>query len=75
MPRKPRSNAERTLHRVQIAINDLHETSEFIEAAQAAEAKGANPATDVVHKALVCAAVVDYARPFALLRRRRGRRS
>jgi hypothetical protein len=66
MPRKPRTEAERTLHRVQIAIGDLHEASEFIEAAQAAKAKGADPATDVVHKALVCAAVIYYARPFSL---------
>lgn len=65
MPRKSPTPKARYLHRVLIAMIDLAEAEQFIRAAQEMEAKGANPDTDAVHKALVCAAVIYYARPFS----------
>ena len=50
MERKSRTYAERTPHRVQIAICDLHEASQFIEAAQALQAQGLDPAPEVTQK-------------------------
>jgi hypothetical protein len=51
-------------HRLRIAYGDLIEATQFIEAARAAEQTGADPKTDVTYRALVCAAVIHYARPF-----------
>jgi hypothetical protein len=57
-----RDEDEKELHRTRIAIGDLNEAIAFINAADALT--GVDPKTDVTHRALVCAAVIYYARPF-----------
>jgi hypothetical protein len=52
------------MHRARISANDMRQAVAFIEAAIAAEARGADSKSDVTHLALVVAAVIYYARPF-----------
>ncbi len=61
---KTRTDPERALHRVQIAIDDLGEAARFMREAQLLQAKGIDPEIDATHRALICAAVIYYARPF-----------
>jgi hypothetical protein len=42
----------------------MHQAVAFVDAALAAEARGADSKTDVTHRALVVAAVIYHARPF-----------
>lgn len=72
---------ERVMHRARISANDMGQAVAFIDAALAAETRGADSRSDVTHLALVVAAVIYYARPFGLTkavgigrdgRRRRG---
>lgn len=53
---------EREFQRTRIAVADLNEAIDFIEAA--GRLAGIDPKTDVTHRALVSAAVIYYARPF-----------
>jgi hypothetical protein len=57
-----RDDDEKEFHRTRIAINDLDEVIAFVDAAEALT--GVDPKTDVTHRALVCAAVIYYVRPF-----------
>jgi hypothetical protein len=65
MPRKLPTVAERRLHRLQITVGDLIDAILFIDAAIKASTEGADPTRDPIHRALVCAAVIHYARPFS----------
>jgi hypothetical protein len=65
MPRRLPTDHERTLHRVRISANDFMQARVFIEAALARESDGVDSRIDVIHRALVCAAVIYYARPFS----------
>jgi len=64
MPRNPPTAEARSLHRLQIATGDLDEAANFILAAIRAEKNGATW-RDVTHRALLCSAVIYYARPFS----------
>jgi hypothetical protein len=55
---------DRTMERAHISIGDMRQAVDFIDAALAAEKRGANSKTDVTHLALVVSAVIYYARPF-----------
>jgi hypothetical protein len=55
---------DRLMHRARISSGDMMQAVAFIDAALAAEARGADSKTDVTHLALVVAAVIYYARPF-----------
>jgi hypothetical protein len=62
VPRKLPSTDEKVLHRIRIACDDLLEAVQFVEAAIDREAEGVDRRTDVLHRALVCAALIHYAR-------------
>jgi hypothetical protein len=57
---------DRVMQRARISSNDMQQAVAFIDAALAAEARGADSKSDVTHLALVVAAVIYYARPFGV---------
>ncbi|MBV8403207.1 MAG: hypothetical protein JO203_03370 [Gammaproteobacteria bacterium] len=62
MAKKPKSGDERDLHRVLITCGDLQDAEQFVIAAMAREREGTNLSRDLIYQALVCAAVIYYAR-------------
>jgi hypothetical protein len=65
MSRRLSTQNARQLHCSHIAHGDLADAAQYIEAGTEVEAAGADPRTDPVHRALVSAVVIQYAKPFS----------